>query len=37
MPLNAVLVWSRCVIEKFEDHAADAAFAVVILTSDDVG
>jgi predicted nucleotide-binding protein len=27
----------RTVIEKFEDHAATAAFAVVLLTPDDVG
>jgi hypothetical protein len=27
----------RTIIEKFEDHAADAAFAVVILTADDKG
>jgi predicted nucleotide-binding protein len=27
----------RTVIEKFEDYAADAAFAVILLTGDDVG
>lgn len=27
----------RTVIEKFEDHAGDAVFAVILLTGDDVG
>jgi predicted nucleotide-binding protein len=27
----------RTILEKFEDHAADAAFAVVLLTADDEG
>jgi predicted nucleotide-binding protein len=27
----------RTLIEKFEDHAADAAYAVVLATGDDVG
>jgi predicted nucleotide-binding protein len=27
----------RTIIEKFEDHSADAVFAVVVLTGDDVG
>ena len=27
----------RTLIEKFEDHAAEVGFAVVLLTSDDVG
>lgn len=27
----------RTIIEKFEDHASDAAFAVVLVTSDDEG
>jgi predicted nucleotide-binding protein len=27
----------RTIIEKFEDHAADAAFAVILLTADDEG
>jgi predicted nucleotide-binding protein len=27
----------RTIIEKFEDHAADVAFAVVIATGDDIG
>jgi len=27
----------RTIIEKFEDHASEAGFAVVILTADDVG
>jgi predicted nucleotide-binding protein len=27
----------RTIIEKFEDHAADAGYAVVLLTADDVG
>lgn len=27
----------RAIIEKFESHAADAAYAVVIATADDVG
>jgi predicted nucleotide-binding protein len=27
----------RTVIEKFEDHAADAVFAVILLTADDIG
>jgi predicted nucleotide-binding protein len=27
----------RTIIEKFEDHAGEAAFAVIILTADDIG
>jgi predicted nucleotide-binding protein len=27
----------RTVIEKFEDHAGEATFAVVVLTADDLG
>jgi predicted nucleotide-binding protein len=27
----------RTIIEKFEDHASEAGFAVVLLTADDVG
>lgn len=27
----------RTIIEKFEDHAAEAGFAVILLTADDVG
>jgi predicted nucleotide-binding protein len=27
----------RTIIEKFEDHAAEVAFAVILLTADDVG
>ncbi len=27
----------RTIIEKFEDHAAEAGYAVVLLTADDVG
>ena len=27
----------RAIIEKFEDHADDVAFAVVLLTPDDEG
>jgi predicted nucleotide-binding protein len=27
----------RTIIEKFEDHASEAAFAVILLTGDDVG
>jgi predicted nucleotide-binding protein len=27
----------RTIIEKFEDHAAEAVFAVVVLTRDDIG
>jgi predicted nucleotide-binding protein len=41
-PLQAIILHEqanagRTIIEKFEDHAKDAAFAVVIMTADDVG
>ena len=39
---NAVILHDRAdqgrtIIEKFEDHAAEAVFAVVVLTADDIG
>ncbi|MEV6831218.1 nucleotide-binding protein [Amycolatopsis sp. NPDC051102] len=35
--LHELADMGRTIIEKFEDHAASAAYAVIILTGDDVG
>lgn len=35
--LNEQINQSQTIIEKFEKHASEAAFAVVLLTADDVG